>query len=46
MRRWLLLLFLTTMAVNWPPLPFNARITDVIFIATEATLVSVIECPE
>ena len=40
MRRWLLLLFLTTMAVNWPPLPFNARITDVIFIATAVAILA------
>src|SRR5688500_8263239 len=33
MRRWLLLLFLATMAVNWPQLPFNMRATDVLFVA-------------
>ena len=33
MHRWLLLLFLTTMAVDWPRLPFNARLTDVVFVA-------------
>jgi O-antigen ligase len=33
MRRWLLLLFLATVAVDWPQLPFNARGTDVVFVA-------------
>lgn len=33
MRRWLLLLFLATMAIDWPQLAFNARITDIIFVA-------------
>jgi hypothetical protein len=33
MRRWLLLLFLATMAVDWPRLPFNARLTDFVFVA-------------
>lgn len=32
MRRWLLLLFLITLAVDWPHLPLNARVTDVIFV--------------
>ena len=42
MRRWLLLLFLATMAIDWPQqLPFNMRATDVIFIAAAmATIVS------
>lgn len=31
--RWLLLAFLVTIAINWPVLPFNARATDLIFIA-------------
>ena len=39
MRLWLLLLFLITMAVNWPQLPFNARITDVIFLAAAIAVV-------
>ena len=30
--RYLLLLFLTTIGINWPALPFNARIADLIFI--------------
>lgn len=33
MGRWLLLLFLATMAVDWPRLPLNARLTDVVFMA-------------
>ena len=33
MRRWLLLLFLATMAINWPQLPFNMRATDLVFVA-------------
>ena len=33
MRRWLLLLFLVTIAIDWPQLPFNVRATDVLFIA-------------
>jgi O-antigen ligase len=28
----LLVAFLATMAIDWPPLPFNARLTDLIFI--------------
>jgi len=42
MRRWLLLLFLATTAIDWPQqLPFNMRATDVIFIAAAmATIVS------
>lgn len=38
MRRWLLLLFLATMAIDWPQLPFNARLTDVIFVAAAITI--------
>ena len=34
MRRWLLLLFLATIAIDWPQLPFNARATDAVFIIT------------
>lgn len=34
MRGWLLLLFLATLAVDWPPLPFNARVTDIVFVPT------------
>jgi O-antigen ligase len=33
MRRWLLLVFLATMAIDWPQLPFNMRATDVLFVA-------------
>jgi hypothetical protein len=33
MRRWLLLLFLATIAIDWPQLPFNARATDIVVIA-------------
>jgi O-Antigen ligase len=41
MRRWLLLLFLATMAVDWPRLPFNARLADFVFgAAAVAILVS------
>lgn len=32
MRRWLLLLFLATIAIDWPQLPFNARATDAVFV--------------
>jgi O-antigen ligase len=39
MRRWLLLLVLATMAVNWPPLPLNARATDVAFVAAATAIV-------
>ena len=40
MRRWLLLLFLATMAIDWPALPFNARITDLIFVAAAVAIVA------
>ena len=30
--RYLLLLFLVTIGVNWPELPYNARLADVISI--------------
>jgi len=33
MRRWLLLVFLATIAIDWPQLPFGARATDVAFLA-------------
>jgi O-antigen ligase len=32
MRRLLLLVFLTTIALDWPALPFNMRATDILFI--------------
>jgi len=32
-RRACLLLFLATVGLNWPQLPFNARFTDVVFVA-------------
>jgi hypothetical protein len=38
MRRWLLLLFLITTGVDWPHLPFNARFTDVAFVAAAAAV--------
>ena len=38
MRRWLLLLFLTTMAVDWPSLPFNTRLTDFVFVVAALAL--------
>ena len=31
MRRWLLLAFLSTLAVDWPQLPLHARLADVLF---------------
>jgi hypothetical protein len=31
--RYLLLLFLITIGVNWPELPYNARLADVLFVA-------------
>jgi hypothetical protein len=37
--RWLLLLFLITMGVDWPQLPFNARLTDVAFAAAAVAVV-------
>jgi O-antigen ligase len=33
MQRWLLLIFLTTLALDWPQLPFTMRATDAAFIA-------------
>jgi len=39
MRTWLLLLFLATMAVDWPRLPFNARLTDFVFVAAALAIV-------
>ena len=40
MRRWLLLLFLATMAVDWPRLPFNARIADFVFVAAALAILA------
>ena len=40
MRRWLLLLFLVTIAIDWPPLPFNARATDAAFIAAAIAILA------
>ncbi|HEX6217310.1 MAG TPA: O-antigen ligase family protein, partial [Vicinamibacterales bacterium] len=40
MRRWLLLLFLATMAINWPQLPFNMRATDLVFVAAALAIVA------
>lgn len=39
MRRWLLLLFLITMGVDWPQLPFNAHLTDVAFAAAAIAVI-------
>src|SRR5688572_105377 len=39
MRRWLLLLFLATIAVDWPPLPLNAQLADVVFAAAALAIV-------
>ena len=39
MRRWLLLLFLATIAVDWPHLPFNAQLSDVVFAAAAVAVV-------
>ena len=39
MRRWLLLLFLATMAIDWPQLPFNMRATDLVFVAAALALI-------
>jgi len=36
--RYLLLLFLVTIGVNWPELPYNARLADVIFIPLAAAV--------
>jgi O-antigen ligase len=40
MRRWLLLLFLATIAIDWPPLPFNARATDAVFVVAAIAIVA------
>ena len=40
MRRWLLLLFLATIAIDWPPLPFNARATDAVFVAAAIAILA------
>ena len=40
MRRWLLLVFLTTIAIDWPQLPFNLRATDVAFVAAAIAVVA------
>jgi O-antigen ligase len=40
MRRWLLLIFLATMAIDWPQLPFNARGTDFAFLAAAIAIVA------
>ena len=40
MRRWLLLLFLATMAIDWPQLPFNARVTDAAFVAAAIAILA------
>ena len=40
MRRWLLLLFLATIAIDWPQLPFNARATDALFIVAAVAILT------
>ena len=41
MRRWLLLFFLATMAIDWPQqLPFNARATDAAFVAAAIAILA------
>lgn len=40
MRRWLLLLFLATIAIDWPQLPFNARATDALFAVAAIAIVA------
>jgi len=40
MRRWLLLLFLATIAIDWPQLPFNARATDAIFVVAAIAILA------
>lgn len=40
MRRWLLLLFLATIAIDWPQLPFNARATDAVFIVAAIAILT------
>jgi O-antigen ligase len=40
MRRWLLLLFLATIAIDWPQLPFNARATDAVFVIAAVAILA------
>lgn len=40
MQRWLLLVFLTTIAIDWPQLPFNMRATDAAFIAAAVAILA------
>lgn len=40
MRRLLLLVYLAALAVNWPDLPFNARLADLIFVPMALALLS------
>ena len=41
MHRWLLLLFLATVAIDWPQqLPFNMRATDVAFVAAAIAIIA------
>ncbi len=40
MRRWLLLVFLATIAIDWPQLPFGARATDVAFLAAAVAILA------
>jgi O-antigen ligase len=39
MRWWLLLLFLATIAIDWPHLPLNAQLADVVFVAAALAVV-------
>ena len=40
MQRWLLLVFLTTIAIDWPRLPFNMRATDAAFVAAAVAVLA------
>jgi hypothetical protein len=40
MRQWLLLAFLVTIGVDWPHLPFNARLTDLLFVLAALAVVA------
>ena len=43
MRRWLLLIFLATIAIDWPQLPFNAHATDVAFVAAALAILTQVD---
>lgn len=40
MQRWLLLIFLTTIAIDWPRLPYNIRPTDLALIAAALAILA------